>query len=86
MEFDLDHIFAFHPQREGDPAKYKAIRSAAKAFAKAIIENTPPSADQSDALRKVREAVMVANAAVALDGRLQPLLPALSLPDLGRPE
>jgi hypothetical protein len=34
-------------------------------FAETIIRNTPPGSDQSAAIRKVREAVMTANAAIA---------------------
>jgi hypothetical protein len=37
-------------------------------LAEAILENTPQCADQQAALRHVREAVMTANAAVALEG------------------
>jgi len=33
-----------------------------------ILEHTPPSADQSAAIRKVREAVMTANASIACGG------------------
>lgn len=41
-----------------------AIRFKARELAEAIIENTPPSADQSDAVRKVREATWAAAQAV----------------------
>ena len=67
MKIDLDHIFTYH----NDPAKipnYVAIRDAAKVFAQVVIDNTPECADQSAAIRKIREAVMTANAAIALDG------------------
>ena len=36
-----------------------------KAFATAIIRNTPAGADQKAAVLKVRQAVMLANAAIA---------------------
>lgn len=65
---DLDNIFSYHAPQEGDAEKYRAIRDAGKALAVAIVNNTPPSADQSAAIRKVREAVMTANAAIALKG------------------
>jgi len=64
----LADIFQYHD----DPAKipnYTAIRSAAKHLAEVIVQNSPPSADQTTAIRCVREAVMWANAAIALDGR-----------------
>lgn len=74
MQEKLDNWFAYHsPAETPDPAAtaktYEEIRAAGKAFAEAIVRLTPPSADQSDAIRKVREAVMTANAAVACGGR-----------------
>lgn len=65
----LDNWFQYHAPTEGQPAKYEAIRSAGKAFAETILELTPPSADQSAAIRLVREAVFTANAAIACGGR-----------------
>lgn len=71
QEFDLDHIFSYHaPANSTEIGKYESLREAAKTFVAAIIAATPPGADQSAAVRKVREAVMTANAAIALDGRL----------------
>jgi hypothetical protein len=65
---DLDAIFTYHD----DPKKvphYLNVRAAAKNLARVILENTPASPDQTVAIRKVREAVMTANAAIALDGK-----------------
>lgn len=69
-EFDLNYIFTYHPPKGDQPEKYEKIREAGKVFAKTILENTPSGADQSDCIRKIREVVMTANAAVALQGRL----------------
>lgn len=69
-EFDLEHIFSHHPPGPENGKQYADVRGAARDFAEVILQNTPPSADQSDAIRKVREAVMTANAAIALGGRL----------------
>jgi hypothetical protein len=41
---------------------------AAKNFAEVILANCPSGADRSDAIRKIREARMTANAAIALNG------------------
>lgn len=69
--FDLDHIFSYHPPPdEATREKYERIRAAARAFAQTIADETPECADQSHAIRCVRDAVMTANAAVALGGRL----------------
>lgn len=65
----LHELFSYHRPTEDQLPKYQAIRTAAKNFAETILNNTPPGADQSDALRKVREAMMTANAAIALNGR-----------------
>ncbi len=69
-KFDLDHIFTYHSPVGDQPEKYERIRNAAKVFALVILENTPPGADASTCIRKIRETVMTANASIALDGRL----------------
>ena len=61
----LDIWFTYHPPKEEDVKKYTEIRSAARHFAGILIANTPPGADQSAAMRKLRECVMTANAAIA---------------------
>lgn len=65
----LDHVFKYHAPSPDQLPKYEALRSSAKAFAETIMRNVPPSADRTAALRKVREAVMTANSAIALSGR-----------------
>lgn len=67
---DLDAIFSYHPPTAEQLPKYEDLRSAAYVFAKAIVDLTPVGADQTAAIRKVREAVMTANAAIALNGKL----------------
>jgi hypothetical protein len=68
-KFDLDDIFTYHPPTPEQLRSYEAVREGAKAFAKIIIDNTLPSADQSAAIRKLRESVMTANASIALSGK-----------------
>jgi glycyl-tRNA synthetase beta subunit len=67
---DIEHVFSYHAPTGDQPQKYERIREAAKQLATVIQDNTPQCADQTAALRKVREAVMTANASIALDGRL----------------
>jgi hypothetical protein len=67
---ELDHVFKYHAPEPEQLAKYQTLRDAAHTFATVILENTPVGADQTAAIRKVREAVMTANAAVAWKGRL----------------
>lgn len=62
---DIDNWFRYHSPAGDQQELYRTIREAGGRFASAILELTPPSADQSAAIRKVREAVMTANAAIA---------------------
>jgi len=65
----LENWFSYHRPKTGQPEKYEEIRGAAHDFAKVVVRLTPSSADQSAALRKIREAVMTANAAIACGGK-----------------
>jgi hypothetical protein len=69
MKDKIDNWFTYHAPTTDDVEKLKEIREAAKAFAHVIVDNTPPSADQSAALRKLRECVMTANASIVLKGQ-----------------
>ncbi len=64
---DIDNWFTYHPPSVYQAGKYQTIREAGHALASAIVNNTPPSADQTAAIRKVREAIMTANAAIACE-------------------
>lgn len=68
QEEKIDHVFKYHQPKEGQPAKYEAIREAAKQFALVVARNTPRCPDQTVSIRKIREAVMTANAAIACEG------------------
>lgn len=65
----FDELFTYHPPSEQDVLKYAAINQAARNFAEVVRANCPYSADYKDAVRKIREARMIANAAIALKGR-----------------
>jgi hypothetical protein len=65
---NLENWFTCHSPTPEQLPKYQKIREAAFAFATVVLENTPPSADQSAAIRKIREATMTANAAIACRG------------------
>ena len=67
---NIDNVFSYHAPEGDQPQRYEAIRAAAKNLAQVIVDNTPPCADQSAALRHVREAVMTASASIALKGVL----------------
>src|SRR5678815_1411930 len=48
----IEDLFTYHAPEGTQPAQYEAIRSQAKALAHVIVDNTPPSADQTAAIRK----------------------------------
>lgn len=66
-EDDLNQMFKYHSPSEYQIERYKIIRNASRYLANIIIENTLPSADQSAAIRKLRECVMTANSSIALE-------------------
>jgi hypothetical protein len=66
---DLEIWFTYHAPSSIEKEKYELIRNAAREFAEVILGNTPPSADQTVAIRKVREATMCANSAIACGGK-----------------
>jgi hypothetical protein len=62
---DLDNWFQYHAPHGTQQDRYIAIREKAKELARLIVDSTPSSADQTAAIRKLRECVMTANAAIA---------------------
>lgn len=69
MHAQVDHWFTHHPPDGHDVAKYTELRDTAKTLAHRIVTLCPASADRTTAIRKLREAVMTANAAIACKGR-----------------
>lgn len=65
----VENWFTYHAPTPEQITQLANVRSAAKMLAHVIIENTPPSADQTAALRKLRDATMTANASIVLAGR-----------------
>ena len=65
----LIELFTYHPPTPDQIEHYQAIRTAALEMATVIVEHTPPSADQTDAIRTLRKAILIANASVALEGK-----------------
>ena len=66
---DLDNWFSYHSPTPEQQTHYVAIRDAAKAFAAVLIEHSPSSADQTAAVRFIRQAVMTANQSIACGGK-----------------
>lgn len=65
----LADIFSYHTPNDEQIGHYKAIREKARELATVIVAHTPESADQTAALRKLREVVMTANSSIALGGK-----------------
>lgn len=63
----LRRQFTYHPPKGDQVARYGEIRDAAFDFASIILTLTPKCEDQDAAIRKIREAVMTANAAIAIN-------------------
>jgi hypothetical protein len=70
-DFDPEYVFSHHPATPQKHADYDALHAGAKQFARIILDHVPACADRAAALRLLREASMMACAAVALDGRLK---------------
>jgi hypothetical protein len=66
-ETQIENWFQYHAPNANQSAKYEAIRKAARELALTIFKNTPAGADQSDAIRSVRNSAMTANQAIAVE-------------------
>lgn len=68
QEEDLKKCFTFQNCGPEKDILFNGVRAAARDLVEVILTNCPPCADRTAAVRKVREAVMTANASIALDG------------------
>ena len=64
----IGELFTYHAPNADTIPKYNAINEAAKAFALVVHQNCPASADRTAAIRKIQEARMTANSAIANGG------------------
>ncbi len=69
LDQEIENWFTYHAPTPEQIEKYARIRETAMLMAYCIRENAPKSADQTAALRKLRECVMTANAGIACDGK-----------------
>lgn len=61
----IEALFTYHAPTQEQAENYKAIRNAAKMLAFVIHHSCPQGPDRTAAIRKIREAVMTANASIA---------------------
>lgn len=71
-DFDPEYVFSHHHATPEKLEHYERIHSAAKVFAQVLLDHVPQSSDRTLALQLIREASMMACAAVSLDGKLKP--------------
>lgn len=64
---NIENTFTYHRPFGTQPERYIAIREKAKELAQLIQQSTPPSPEQTLALRDLQRAVMMANAAIAIN-------------------
>ena len=68
---NVDDVFTHHPpEHDTQVLAYERVRQAARTFAGVLLNELPVCHDQQLALRYVRQASMIANAAIALKGRI----------------
>lgn len=61
----IENWFTHHSPTAAQTRKYDSIRASAWSLALLIYDNVPDCADRTAAIRKLRECVMTANAAIA---------------------
>lgn len=64
MKTQIENNFMYHAPKDGQPAKYEAIREKAKELAYLIDEVCPNSRERSVAITNLETAVMWANASI----------------------
>jgi hypothetical protein len=62
---DLENWFGYHNPTLEQKDKYCLLREGGLTLAKLVLDVCPPGPDRTIAIRKIREAVMTANAAIA---------------------
>lgn len=60
--------FTYQPPKDGQQARYVAIREKAHELASLLLDVAPASDDRDLAIQKLRECVMFANASISLEG------------------
>ena len=65
LSISIDQWFEYHAPHGDQAVRYEKLRAKGKELAEMIQELCPESEDRLVAIRKVREAIMTANAAIA---------------------
>lgn len=67
FEIQIHHWFTYHAPHGDQVDRYQILRDEARELAFLICKIVPPGADRTAAIRKLRECVMTANAAIACE-------------------
>jgi hypothetical protein len=62
---EIEQIFSYQKPKDDQPARYDQLRQMAKLMAYTILSLTPRSPERTQALFRLRETIMWANAAIA---------------------
>lgn len=65
----VEDMFTYHPWDAEKAAKGEQVRKVLIYAMQVILEQVPPSADRSSAIRKIREARMDCNSAITHNGK-----------------
>jgi len=68
----IENIFTYHRPFGNQPQRYEDIRNEAKVLAKTIQEACPESREKALALTNLQQAVMWANASIAINETTEP--------------
>lgn len=63
----VNNIFVYHPANESQVERYESLRAEAKSLTHTILSHTPKSREQSLAITSLQQAIMWANAAIAIN-------------------
>lgn len=65
--FNVDEVFSYHAPKGDQAIRYELIRTHAKYMAEKIMGNCPPSRERALALTNLQQAIMWANASIAIN-------------------
>lgn len=69
MPFDISEVFIYHAPHSDQPERYRKIRQQARDMADVIEASCPESREKSLAFTNLQQAVMWANASIAINER-----------------
>lgn len=68
--FDIENMFMHHPPIDPNTAQgHEIVRNKAKEYALWIVDQINPCEEREEAIKKLREAMMWANSAIAIHGK-----------------